>query len=69
MAQQRAVESVMKWICGGQNGVGAGFSQSTSVSPAKTIHSTNFSIITISVQLAEALRRADHPSEESGRLS
>jgi hypothetical protein len=32
-------------ICGGQSGVGAGFSLSTSVSPA--IHSTEFSILTI----------------------
>jgi hypothetical protein len=35
-------------------------------SPAKTVHST----ITINAgQLAEALRRADHPSKESCRLS
>jgi hypothetical protein len=34
-------------ICGGQNGVGVGFSPSTSVSPVKTVHSTNFSILTI----------------------
>jgi hypothetical protein len=33
-------------ICGGQSGVGA-FSLSTSVSPAKIGHSTNFSILTI----------------------
>jgi hypothetical protein len=46
------------------------FSPRTSVSPAKTIHSTNFSILTITRgRHAEALRRADLPSKESCRLS
>jgi hypothetical protein len=35
-------------------------------SPAKTVDSTNFSILTISRgRHAEALRRADHPSKDS----
>jgi hypothetical protein len=42
------------------------FSPSTSVTPAKIIHSTNFSILTITwSRHSEALRRADHPSKES----
>jgi hypothetical protein len=41
-------------------------SPSTSVSPAKTVHSSNFSNLTITLgRHAEALRRADHPSKES----